>query len=81
MTRIGISVDKQTHINLRQCTAALRQAGWERYRSSRGDRPWMFRRPAGERGRKALPEPQGKTPKTAAAPQPMEERAVDDCPF
>lgn len=79
--RIGISVDKQTHINLRQCTAALRQAGWERYRSSRGDRPWMFRRPAGERGRKALPEPQGKTPKTAAAPQPMEERAVDDCPF
>jgi len=45
LSRLGISVDKQSHVLLRQVTAALRQAGWERYRSTRGDRPWMFRRP------------------------------------
>ena len=45
LTKLGISVDKQTHVLQRQATAALRQVGWERFRSSRGDRPWMFRRP------------------------------------
>jgi putative DNA primase/helicase len=48
LNRLGISVDKQTHVLLRQVTAALRGAGWTRFRSSRGDRPWMFRRPADE---------------------------------
>ncbi len=50
LSRLGISVDKQTHVLLRQATAALRQAGWVRYRSTRGDRPWMFRRPEGAAG-------------------------------
>ena len=45
LSRLGISVDKQTHVLQRQATAALRQVGWVRFRSSRGDRPWMFRRP------------------------------------
>ena len=45
LSRIGISVDKQTHVVQRQATAALRKVGWVRFRSSRGDRPWMFRRP------------------------------------
>lgn len=45
LSKLGISVDKQTHVILRQVTAALRQAGWVRFRSTRGDRPWMFRRP------------------------------------
>ena len=48
--RIGISVDKQSSVLLRQATAALRHAGWVRFRSSRGDRPWMFRRPKGDAG-------------------------------
>jgi len=50
LSRLGISVDKQTHVLLRQVTAALRVAGWVRFRSSRADRPWMFRRPDGAAG-------------------------------
>jgi predicted P-loop ATPase len=55
LTKLGISVDKQTQALLRQATAAMRHAGWVRYRSSRGDRPWMFKRPAG--GQLPVPEP------------------------
>jgi predicted P-loop ATPase len=79
--RIGITVDKQTHVVLRQCTAALRQAGWERFRSNRGDRPWMFRRPGGAQGRAVSADADPATPSTAAAPQPIDERAFDDIPF
>jgi putative DNA primase/helicase len=50
LSKLGVSVDKQTHPLLRQATAALRHAGWVRYRSSRADRPWMFRRPEGAGG-------------------------------
>ena len=57
LTRLGISVDKQTQALLRQATAGMRHAGWVRYRSSRGDRPWMFRRPEGGK----LPEPEPST--------------------
>ena len=84
LSRIGISVDKQTHLLLRQATAALRHAGWERYRSSRGDRPWMFRRPTGQAGRMAGAEPQGQPSSTAAAQRPDLQESVgveDDCPF
>lgn len=49
--RVGIPVEKQNHQLMRQATAALRHAGWERFRSSRGDRPWMFRRPSGAAGK------------------------------
>jgi putative DNA primase/helicase len=55
--RLGISVDKQTQALLRQATAAMRHAGWVRYRSSRGDRPWMFKRPDGGK----LPDPEPST--------------------
>lgn len=50
--RLGISLDKQTHVLLRQVTAALRQAGWERFRAPAppgapdASRPWKFRRPS-----------------------------------
>jgi predicted P-loop ATPase len=83
LSRIGIGVDKQTHLLLRQATAALRSAGWERYRSSRGDRPWMFKRPSGEPGRTAGAAP-GEPSSTAAAQRPATEESVgveDDCPF
>ena len=46
--RLGITVEKRTHVLLRQATSTLRQAGWVRHRSTRGDRPWMFKRPPRE---------------------------------
>jgi predicted P-loop ATPase len=65
LSRLGISVDKQTHVLQRQATAALRQVGWVRFRSSRGDRPWMFRRPE----QPNLPDlPAGKAPGQPGAP-------------
>lgn len=74
LTRLGISVDKQTQALLRQATAAMRHAGWQRYRSSRGDRPWMFKRPAGGQ----LPAPDQSTrPRQGDAPA----GADDACPF
>jgi putative DNA primase/helicase len=74
LSRLGISVDKQTQALLRQATAAMRHAGWVRYRSSRGDRPWMFKRPAGGQ----LPEPEPSTrPRQGDSPA----GADDDCPF
>jgi putative DNA primase/helicase len=77
LLRIGIDIDKQTHQVVRQATAALRSAGWERERSSRGDRPWVFKRPKDRAARAGLPGPSN-TP----APGTMEEGAlVDDCPF
>lgn len=74
--RLGISVDKQTHVLLRQVTAALRQAGWERFRSSRADRPWMFRRPEGKAGVDA-----GASGSITGAPAPAPQETVDACPF
>lgn len=65
LSRLGISVDKQTHQLLRQVTAALRLAGWQRFRSSRGDRPWMFRRPAGPEGQ--VPGGSESSPRTVTA--------------
>jgi hypothetical protein len=69
LARMGIPVEKRTHVLLRQATAAMRQAGWTRFKSSRGDRPWMFRRPApgfdhGPGGSESSPPP-----------------APDACPF
>ncbi len=82
--RLGISVDKQTHVLQRQATAALRQAGWVRFRSSRGDRPWMFRRPDGAEGitvggnSLAAGASEVSTQRDAAA---AKTRAEDACPF
>lgn len=72
--RLGISVDKQTQALLRQATAAMRHAGWTRFRSSRGDRPWMFKRPAGGQ----LPAPDPSARPTQGEPPAG---ADDDCPF
>jgi putative DNA primase/helicase len=58
LTKVGITIDKQTHVLMRQATGAMRHAGWERFRSSRGDRPWMFRRPTGAAGDNPLCTPQ-----------------------
>lgn len=83
LSRLTISVDKQTHVLQRQATAALRQAGWVRFRSSRGDRPWMFRRPDGQAGLVAGAEgrvasaSQSSTRHAAA----VTEGADSDCPF
>lgn len=76
--KLGVSVDKQTHQLLRQVTSALKQAGWVRFRSSRGDRPWMFRRPSGAARFNA-----GGSESSAPASAPVQQReeAVDDCPF
>ena len=86
LTRLGITVDKQTHVLQRQATAALRQAGWVRFRSSRGDRPWMFRRPEGAGAYIAGADVDGHTAGAsntlarhdAAA---VTEGADSDCPF
>jgi putative DNA primase/helicase len=93
--KIGISIDKQTNVLLRQATAALRHCGWERFRyTKRGDRPWMFRRPPQapwERpngglaslngGARPPPTPPSSSPSTQhdAAAQPA--GVTDDCPF
>lgn len=77
LSRLGISVDKQTHVLLRQVTAALRQAGWVRFRSSRADRPWMFRRPEGKAGHTAGASGSS----TGSAQTPATVEATDDCPF
>jgi predicted P-loop ATPase len=77
LSRLGISVDKRTHHLLRQATAALRHAGWVRFRSSRGDRPWMFRRPAGQGLQ--LPQAGADEPRPTQGDNP--EGASDDCPF
>jgi putative DNA primase/helicase len=78
LSKLGISVDKQTHVLLRQVTAALRTAGWVRFRSSRADRPWMFKRPEGKAGTEA-----GASGESINRPTqgPTAERADDDCPF
>ncbi len=81
LARVGVTIDKQTHVVLRQCTAALRQAGWERFRSNRGDRPWMFRRPAGQQGRTFAADSGPGDSTHAAALQPIKEGALDDIPF
>lgn len=77
--RLGITLDKQTHQLLRQTTAALRHAGWERFRSSRGDRPWMFRRPKGPQGREPGASPASRDDGPPPAQQDTE--AADACPF
>ena len=77
LSKLGISVDKQTHQLLRQATAALRQAGWVRFRSTRGDRPWMFKRPEGAAGLAASASGSS----AGATQHHEEERALDDCPF
>jgi putative DNA primase/helicase len=96
--KIGISIDKQTNVLLRQATAALRHCGWERFRyTKRGDRPWMFKRPAQapwERPSGSLGGGGGTSP--PQAPRPLtgssasatprdaaaqREGVTDDCPF
>jgi putative DNA primase/helicase len=83
--KIGISIDKQTNVLLRQATAALRHCGWERFRSTkRGDRPWMFKRPpaapwerpSGSHG--SAHTASTSTRHDAAAPPAG---VADDCPF
>lgn len=79
LNSLGISPDKQTHVILRQVTAALRSAGWVRFRGTRGDRPWMFRRPEGEAGRAAgASEPSTTNRPAQGAPA---EKGDDDCPL
>lgn len=78
LTRLGISVDKQSHVLLRQVTAALRQAGWVRFRSSRPDRPWMFKRPSGNAG---LVAGASEVSPTGPTQGPPTSDAADDCPF
>lgn len=74
--KLGVSVDKQTHVLLRQVTAALRHAGWLRFRSSRADRPWMFKRPEGKAGTDA-----GASGSSTGAPAPQIPEDADACPF
>jgi len=79
LNRLGISVDKQSHVLLRQATAALRTAGWVRFRSSRGDRPWMFKRPLTEGS--YVPSASASSSSTGASSAPAPQEAADACPF
>lgn len=74
LSRLGIGVDKQSQSLLRQATAAMRHAGWMRFRSSRGDRPWMFKRPDGGK----LPDP---GPSIRPTQGDQHAGADSDCPF
>ncbi|MBX3605348.1 MAG: hypothetical protein KF788_08755 [Piscinibacter sp.] len=47
LSSIGISVDKQTAVIVRQASASLRQLGWTLHRSGKAERPWVYRRPPG----------------------------------
>lgn len=83
LCRLGIGIDKQTNVLLRQATAALRHCGWERFRqTTRGDRPYMFRRPAQAPWEKPRGSdsslPAGSSTPPAAA---NTEQVTDDCPF
>jgi predicted P-loop ATPase len=83
LTRLGISVDKQTPLIVRQATAALDKAGWVRGRSSRGDRPRVFRRPPGET--KGVPRGSGDSEPASGASAPPANPATsedgNDAPF
>jgi hypothetical protein len=81
LSKLGISVDKQSHVLLRQATAALRQAGWVRFRSSRGDRPWMFRRPASDGEAQVTPPASASESSTGPARAANPQEAADACPF
>lgn len=75
LVRIGIAVEKQTHVVVRQATSALRHAGWELFRSTRGDRPRMFRRPAVRADEPAAGDVWG------GATQRQDSEGRDGCPF
>lgn len=87
--RLGISLDKQTHVLLRQVTAALRQAGWERFRAPAppgapdASRPWKFRRPSASQhrasGASASPQPSSGGP--TQGHQTSEVSHDEACPF
>lgn len=81
LSKLGISVDKQSHVLLRQATAALRHAGWVRFRSTRGDRPWMFRRPASDGGAPVTPRANASESSTGPARAANPQEAADACPF
>lgn len=81
LSKLGISVDKQSHVLLRQATAALRQAGWVRFRSTRGDRPWMFRRPATESSAPHTPPASASGNSSGASSATNPQEAADACPF
>lgn len=48
LSRLGIEQGQQSLRLARQVSAAFRQLGWTRFRSSHGNRPWMWRRPGGQ---------------------------------
>lgn len=81
LSKLGISVDKQSHVLLRQATAALRHAGWVRFRSTRGDRPWMFRRPASDAGTPHTPLASASDGSHGPARAKTPQETADDCPF
>jgi hypothetical protein len=66
---------------LRQVTAALRMAGWVRFRSSRADRPWMFRRPDGKAGQELAGASGSSTTAPPASADGSTQEVADECPF
>ena len=77
LTRLGISVDKQTQVLRRQAIGALRQAGWVLGRASKPPRPWVFRRPADDKLAKMASASDASTPAKATTAQ----ETADACPF
>lgn len=87
LAHLGISVDKRTPQLVKQVQSTLRQAGWQLFRMTRGDRPWAYRRPSGQAGMEpsgsdlpaplaAPPSPPGQSPG-----HPSSEAADDAPPF
>lgn len=87
--RLGISLDKQTHVLLRQVTAALRQAGWVRFRAPAppgapdATRPWKFKRPsaAEHRASDASSGPQPSITRPTQGDATTGASHEDTCPF
>ena len=79
LLQIGFTLDKQTDLVHKRCTAALRRLEWQHRKSSRPGRPWMYRRPANDTSKRLASASDGSSTGHDAGPQPA--GASDDCPF
>jgi putative DNA primase/helicase len=77
LLQIGFTLDKQTDLVHKRCTAALRRLEWQHRKSSRPGRPWVYTRPKARQGNAASASDGSST--GHAGPQPA--GASDDCPF
>lgn len=79
LTTIGISIDKQTNVIVRQAASALRALDWTLARSGKADRPYVYRRPK-HAPTVAPASGSGSSMEAADAPD-LTTGGVDDPPF